>query len=57
MTDNELNIFIDTMHDHGDEWSFDEAKHSYGDDTLEDAIKDRTAVVNMLLNNIAALTK
>ena len=57
MTDNELNIFIDTMHDHGDEWSFDEAKHSYGDDTLEDAIKDRTAVVNMHINNVAALTK
>ena len=57
MTDNELNMFIDAMRDHGDEWTFDEAKRSYGDDALEDAIKDRTAIINIHLNNVAALAK
>ena len=54
MTETEIQMFIETMEDLGDEWTPEQVKTMYGDYTYEAAVKER---IDMQLNNLAALVK
>lgn len=41
MTTEEINTFIETMEEFGDNWTVDQVKEIYGDKSLEEAINDR----------------
>lgn len=43
MTTEEINTFIETMEEFGDNWTVDQVKEIYGDKSLEEAINDRKA--------------
>lgn len=50
MTNAEIYIFMEEMEEFGDEWTFEQAKECYGDDSLEDAIADRRSVHQQWVN-------
>lgn len=52
MTKTEIETFIETMNNIGDEWTPEQVKDVYGDSTLEDAIAERQGMVNQLAGNI-----
>lgn len=41
MTETEIQMFIETMEDLGDEWTPEQVKTMYGDYTYEAAVKER----------------
>ncbi|MCD8018727.1 MAG: hypothetical protein LUF92_03830 [Clostridiales bacterium] len=45
MTRQEIDTFIETMEEIGDEWTLEDVERVYGDDSLEDALADRKASV------------
>ena len=45
MTTEEINTFIETMEEFGDEWTIERVKDVYGDKSLEEAINDRKAIL------------
>ena len=55
MTKTEIETFIETMNNIGDEWTPEQVKDVYGDSTLEDAIAERQGMVNQLAGNIGKL--
>ena len=57
MTETEIQMFIETMEDLGDEWTPEQVKTMYGDCTYEAAVKERKQHIDMQLNNLAALVK
>ena len=57
MTETEIQMFIETMEDRGDEWTPEQVKTMYGDYTYEAAVKERKQHIDMQLNNLAALVK
>ena len=55
MTKAEIETFIETMNNIGDEWTPAQVRDVYGDSTLEDAIAERPGMVNQLAGNIGKL--
>lgn len=55
MTKAEIETFIKTMGNIGDEWTSEQVRDVYGDSTLEDAIAERQGMVNQLTGNIGKL--
>ena len=55
MTKAEIETFIETMSNIGDEWTPAQVRDVYGDSTLEDAIAERQGMVNQLAGNIGKL--
>lgn len=55
MTKAEIETFIETMSNIGDEWTPEQVRDVYGDSTLEDAIAERQGMVNQLAGNIGKL--
>ena len=55
MTKAEIETFIETMNNIGDEWTPAQVRDVYGDSTLEDAIAERQGMVNQLAGNIGKL--
>lgn len=56
MTDIEINTFIESMEELGDEWEFEDAKRVYGDKTLDEALDDRRgsiAIMGNILNMVS----
>ena len=45
MTKTEINEFIETMGEIGDEWTSEEVERVYGNKSLQDALDDRKACV------------
>ena len=45
MTKTEINEFIETMGEIGDEWTSEEVERVYGNKSLQDALNDRKACV------------
>lgn len=45
MTTEEINTFIETMEEFGDVWIVERVKDVYGDNSLEEAINDRKAIL------------
>lgn len=45
MTTEEINTFIETMEEFGDVWTVERVKDVYGDNSLEEAINDRKAIL------------
>lgn len=50
MTKSEINIFIETMKQIGDEWTPDQVQEIYGDKTLDEALSSRKKQVSTFLN-------
>lgn len=57
MTETEIQMFIETMEDLGDEWTPAQVKKVYGDYAYETAINERQQEWAMHQNNLAALVK
>ena len=57
MTETEIQMFIETMEELGDDWTPDQVKEVYGDYTYEAAINERKQEWVMHQNNLAALVK
>ena len=55
MTKAEIETFIETMSNIGDEWTPAQVRDVYGDSTLEDALADRQGMINQLAGNIGKL--
>lgn len=55
MTKAEIETFIETMSNIGDEWTPAQVRDVYGDSTLEDALAERQGMVNQLAGNIGKL--
>lgn len=55
MTNTEIETFIETMKNIGDEWTPAQVRDVYGDSTLEDALTERQGMVNQLAGNIGKL--
>lgn len=55
MTKNEINEFVESMKELGDEWTEEQVIDVYGDKSLDEALSERKNTVNMLLNNIAKI--
>ena len=55
MTKSEIETFIETMRNIGDEWTPAQVKDVYGDSTLEAALAERQGMVNQLAGNIGKL--
>lgn len=47
MTETEIQMFIETMEDLGDEWTPEQVKTMYGDYTYEAAVKERKQHIDM----------
>ena len=52
MTKTEINTFIETMEQLGDEWTPDQVREIYGDKTLDEALSSRKKQVSSFLNAI-----
>lgn len=52
MTKIEIQTFIETMEEIGDIWTEEEVERAYGEDTLEEALANRSAEVNLFLNTL-----
>lgn len=50
MTKSEINNFIETMKQIGDEWTPDQVEEIYGDKTLDEALSSRKKQVSTFLN-------
>lgn len=50
MTRTEINTFIETMSEIGDEWTPDQVEEIYGDMSLDEALSSRQAQVSSFLN-------
>lgn len=50
MTRTEINTFIETMSEIGDEWTPDQVEEIYGDMPLDEALSSRQAQVSSFLN-------
>lgn len=50
MTKSEINIFIETMKQIGDEWTPDQVQEIYGNKTLDEALSSRKKQVSTFLN-------
>lgn len=57
MTETEIQMFIETMEELGDNWTPEQVKDVYGDYTYEAAINERKQEWMMYQNNLAALVK
>lgn len=55
MTKIEINKFIERMEEIGDIWSVEDATRIYGDATLEEALSDRMAAIQMFGNIIGTM--
>lgn len=55
MTKIEINKFIERMEEIGDIWSVEDATRIYGDATLEEALSDRMAAIQMFGNIIGTV--
>lgn len=52
MTKTEINYFIEEMGLIGDLWTEEQVENVYGNRSLEEALNERKAAVDMHLNNI-----
>lgn len=50
MTRTEINTFIETMGEIGDEWTPDQVEEIYGDMSLDEALSSRQTQVSSFLN-------
>lgn len=50
MTRTEINTFIETMSEIGDEWTPDQVEEIYGDMPLDEVLSSRQAQVSSFLN-------
>ena len=55
MTRSEAEIFIDEMEPIGDIWTVEQVMDVYGNNTLEEALKDRRASVEIFMNIMSAV--
>lgn len=55
MTTEEINTFIETMEEFGDVWTVERVKDVYGDNSLEEAINDRKAILAQFSSIIGTL--
>ena len=52
MTRTEINTFIETMSEVGDEWTPDQVEEIYGDMPLDEALSSRQSQVSSFLNTL-----
>lgn len=57
MTDIEIQTFIETMEELGDNWTPEQVKEVYGDYSYETAVSERKREWEMHQKNIAALVR
>lgn len=57
MTETEIQMFIETMEELGDNWTPEQVEKVYGEYTYEAAINERKREWMMHQNNLAALVK
>ena len=55
MNKSEISIFIEEMKSIGDEWTEEQVQDTYGNVTLEEALADRKASVEMFFNIISTV--
>lgn len=55
MNQSEIRTFIERMEEIGDPWTEEQVSRVYGGCTLEEALSDRMALMQMHFNNLAAL--
>lgn len=55
MTDNEIYEFIEEMESMGDDWTYEQVKDVYGDQSLDDALTARKTVVTHYNNIIGTV--
>ena len=55
MTKTEINEFIETMGEFGDEWTPEEVERVYGNTSLQDALDDRKSCVAKFAVGIDAI--
>lgn len=48
MKKSDVLTFIETMEEHGDIWTEEQVQDVYGDDSLEEALKDRMQSVSIM---------
>ncbi len=55
MTKTEILTFIEEMESIGDIWTEEQVADVYGNDSLEDALKDRKSLLGMFFDNIGKI--
>lgn len=55
MTKAEILTFIEEMESIGDIWTEEQVADTYGNDSLEDALKDRKSLLGMFFDNIGKI--
>lgn len=55
MTDNEIYEFIEEMESMGDDWTYEQVKDVYGDQSLDDALTARKTAVTHYNNIIGTV--
>ena len=48
MKKSDMLTFIETMEEHGDIWTEEQVQDIYGDDSLEEALKDRMQSISIM---------